>query len=107
MTEKKGNAGSTASFDLYGRVLQLLQRNDPARILLVPGREREYEPIAAAVVQLLPTVKSPTQLRQIIYDEAEVWICIGIGPEDRYEDAARDVWTAWQDWQHGQKTSGS
>ena len=95
MKKRNTIAKPTAAVTLYDRVLQLLQRHDPAH--LIPDRHREYEPIASAVVQRLATVNSATELREVIYDEAEIWIAIGVGPEDRYDEVARDICAAWQE----------
>lgn len=60
------------------------------------SRENEYEPVAYIVSQSLPAVQSVNDLRVLIYNEAYFWIGFSIGPESRYDDAAHEIWTAWQ-----------
>lgn len=85
--------------ELYGaffhEVSKILYRHNP---LDYPGLPPdEYEPEAATILARLEEAHSLRELRRIIYEELSWWFGVeSVGPESRWEEAAREVWAAWQ-----------
>jgi hypothetical protein len=81
---------------LYDRVMGTLRAQDP--LGLAGARPDEYTPEVNTIVPRLAEADSEPAVRRIVHEEFVRWRTLAVaGPEDRYADAAREVWSAVQE----------
>lgn len=57
----------------------------------------EYDPETGTIIPRLPDCESRLDVRRVIPEEFIRWFSlVDAGPEDRYQKAAKRVWTLWQ-----------
>ncbi len=95
---------------LYEEVASILCRHDPVGICLPDVNPDEYEPEVDTILPRLQDAVSVEDVRRIIYEEflrwfssrrdtgPSAWTCKFVGPEDRYDEIASEIWEAYQDW---------
>lgn len=82
---------------LFRDILEILNRHDPIGLVGIGAPDDEYEPEAGTILARLDEARSAGELERIVHEEFVSWFSEEIaGPRSRYEEAAREVWRAWE-----------
>lgn len=85
--------------DLFDAVLATLHRHDFVHIGAIPN---EYDLEVATILPRLRGAGGPDDVRRILHEEFCRWFDPEMaGPEDRYQQAADEVWALWVKWENG------
>src|SRR5438094_247156 len=80
---------------LFERVSEILFEHDPIGINFESNTD-EYEPEVGTILPRLKKCNSIEEARTVIHQEFVAWFGKDIaGPEQNYEEIAKDVWQAW------------
>jgi hypothetical protein len=83
--------------ELFEQVRRILTEADPIHIALEEVNPDEYEPEVGTILPRLKDARSSDDVRRILHEEFVRWFSPeDAGPENRYEQAAVEVWQAWQ-----------
>jgi hypothetical protein len=83
---------------LYLDIEEILFRCDPMG-MSSKGNKTKYDPEVETILPRLKESKSESDVRKIIREEFIRWFgaaATADNSSNRYEEAARDVWAAWQ-----------
>ena len=81
---------------LFDAVSEILFRLDPIGISFEKNTD-EYEPEVETILPRLKTCDSALDARRVIHQEFLRWFdAEDTGEEDRYEEIAQEIWTAWR-----------
>ena len=81
--------------DLYASLVLLFFIHDPVSINFEFNTD-EYEREVRTVLPRLPSATSRDDVTRILHEEFVKWFDATVGPRDRYERLASDVWRIWQ-----------
>ena len=85
---------------LFDEVAEILFRHDPIGINFETNTD-EYEPEVETILPRLEGANSASELRRIVHEEFVRWFSADgvcdylIGPEEKYEAIAREIWAAY------------
>jgi hypothetical protein len=82
-----------AQTELFDAVLGVLRKHDFVHIGYVPD---EYVPEVETILPRLSSARGVADVRRILYEEFVHWFSAeDVGPEERFESAAKEVWSIW------------
>ena len=83
---------------LVDAVTAAIDRADPIGLLAGGAPRDEYSPEIGTILPRLKTAEGPEDVQTIIHEEFVRWFDIDIaGPPETYQQAAVDIWHAWED----------
>ena len=82
--------------ELFQSISALLFEHDPISINYETNRD-EYEPEVETILPRLKGCHSAEDVRRVVHEEFIRWFgAEDVGPENRYEQIAKQIWDIWQ-----------
>jgi len=83
--------------ELFDEVSRILYRHDPMSLARCGAPADEYDIEASTILSRLNDCNTAHDSRKVIHEEFAHWFGANLaGAEETYDDAAHEIWDAWQ-----------